>query len=226
MYCEKCGCEIVDDAKFCPNCGFGVKNNRHKNIYLALILTFFITGLGSVYAGNWKKGLILFILRVAFILMGSFISIFYIFTIIVWAYAFYEAYKDVKIANGISNPKLITEFKNLNQNKKIITLLIIAIILIIAISGSIGFLFVNTSDYSNSYYTSDDSSGSSYYSGVDSSSGSSHYSGVDSSSGSSHYSGVDNSPYTIAKNDPDWYYDHYEYGDYPDIDDYLESEGY
>lgn len=37
---------------------------------------------------------------------------------------------------------------------------------------------------------------------------------------------VDDSPETIAKNDPDWYYDHYEYGDYPEIDDYLESQGY
>ena len=43
---------------------------------------------------------------------------------------------------------------------------------------------------------------------------------------SSHYRGVDTSPDTLAKNDPDWYYDHYEYGDNPDIDDYLESEGY
>ena len=47
-----------------------------------------------------------------------------------------------------------------------------------------------------------------------------------SSSGSSHYGGVDTSPNTIARNDPDWYYDHYEYGDNPDIDDYLESEGF
>ena len=42
---------------------------------------------------------------------------------------------------------------------------------------------------------------------------------------SSHY-GVDTSPSTIARNDPDWYYDHYEYGDNPKIDDYLESQGY
>ncbi|MGV8133071.1 MAG: zinc ribbon domain-containing protein, partial [Methanobrevibacter sp.] len=42
----------------------------------------------------------------------------------------------------------------------------------------------------------------------------------------SHYKGVDTSPDTIAKNDPDSYYDYYEYGDDPDIDDYLESEGY
>ena len=40
------------------------------------------------------------------------------------------------------------------------------------------------------------------------------------------YEGVDDSPYTIAKNDPDWYYDHYDYGDYDEIDEYLESQGY
>ena len=37
---------------------------------------------------------------------------------------------------------------------------------------------------------------------------------------------IDESPYALAKNDPDWYYDHYEYEDNYDIDDYLESEGY
>lgn len=37
---------------------------------------------------------------------------------------------------------------------------------------------------------------------------------------------VDNSPSTIARNDPDWYYDHYDYGDNYAIDDYLESQGY
>jgi hypothetical protein len=44
-----------------------------------------------------------------------------------------------------------------------------------------------------------------------------------SSSGRYH---VDNSPSTIARNDPDWYYDHYDYGDNYAIDDYLESQGY
>lgn len=41
-----------------------------------------------------------------------------------------------------------------------------------------------------------------------------------------HFPGVDDSPYTLAKNDPDWYYDHYDYGDYDEIDEYLESQGY
>ena len=47
-----------------------------------------------------------------------------------------------------------------------------------------------------------------------------------STSSSSRYGGVDNSPHSIARNDPDWYYDHYDYGDYDDIDEYLESQGY
>lgn len=46
-----------------------------------------------------------------------------------------------------------------------------------------------------------------------------------SSTSSSRYH-VDTSPSTIARNDPDWYYDHYEYGDNYAIDNYLESQGY
>ncbi len=47
-----------------------------------------------------------------------------------------------------------------------------------------------------------------------------------SSSGGSHYGGVDTSPYHLAKNDPGAYYDHYEYGENYEIDDYLESQGF
>ena len=47
-----------------------------------------------------------------------------------------------------------------------------------------------------------------------------------SGSGHSHYGGVDDSPYTIAERDPDWYYDHYDYGDNDYIDEYLVSDGY
>jgi hypothetical protein len=43
---------------------------------------------------------------------------------------------------------------------------------------------------------------------------------------SSHYHTVINDPYSLSRNDPAYYYDHYEYGDDYDIDDYLESEGY
>ena len=46
------------------------------------------------------------------------------------------------------------------------------------------------------------------------------------SGGYGHYGGVDTSPRAIASTSPDWFYDSYDYGDYDDIDEYLESEGY
>ncbi len=46
------------------------------------------------------------------------------------------------------------------------------------------------------------------------------------SGGSSHYYTVVPDRYTLSRTDPGAYYDHYEYGDNYEIDDYLESEGY
>lgn len=209
MYCETCGAELPDDAGFCSSCGKKIEK-KHKNIYIALVLTFILTGLGSIYAGNAKKGLVLLIVRLALGIIGVFISAFFALSIIVWAYAFYEAYRDVQTANGRRNPKLVDDFKGWDRNRQIITILIVFIILIFTVSGCYNALTLDT-------YSSDDS-GDSYY--VGSSGGSS------SSYSSSHYGGVDDSPSTIAKNDPDWYYDHYEYGDNDEIDEYLESQGY
>ena len=209
MFCDKCGHELADDAAFCANCGNQVKSKKKKNIYIALILTFFITGLGSIYAGNKVKGLTLLIIRLALAIIGLFISIFFVFSLLVWTYSFYETYRDVQIANGHGNPKLINDFKGWNRNNQIIAILIICIILILTVSGCINLLTVDSyspADSGTHYHTSD--------------------SGSISSGGSSHYGGVDTSPNTIARNDPDWYYDHYEYGDNQDIDDYLESQGY
>lgn len=53
------------------------------------------------------------------------------------------------------------------------------------------------------------------------------YSPSNSYSGSSgSYHTVVPDRYTLSRNDPGAYYDHYEYGDNYEIDDYLESEGY
>lgn len=211
MFCDKCGTELADDATFCSNCGNQIRAKNRKNIYLALILTFLITGLGSAYAGNIKKGLMLFVIRLFFVIIGVvFANIFMIFSVIVWAYAFYEAYKDVQIANGRADPKLMDDLMGGDQNTKIISIIIIGIILVFVVSGCISVLAPG-----NSY---SDDSGTHYYVSDSGSAGS--------SSSSSHYGGVDDSPKTIAKNDPDWYYDHYDYGDNDEIDEYLESQGY
>lgn len=210
MFCDKCGTQLADNAAFCFNCGNQIKIKKNKNIYIALILTFIFTGLGSIYAGNTKKGLILLITRISLSALMIFSSIFFVFSMIIWAYAFYEAYRDVQIANGHQNPKLLNDFKTWDKNNQIIALLIIGIILIVAVGGCVNILTMKSYSHSDSathYHSSSSGSGSS-------------------SSSSSHYGGVDTSPNTIARNDPDWYYDHYEYGDNPQIDDYLESQGY
>ncbi len=210
MYCDNCGSELVDGAAFCSSCGKKVRSKPRKNIYVALVLTFLLTGLGTIYAGNTVKGLKLLAFRIIFACLGVFLNVFFIFSFIIWAYAFYEVYKDVQIANGRKNPSFINDFGSWNEKNQRIAILIIAVILIFMVIGCI------TSQSSNNYSSSD--SASHYYSsGSGSSSHSTH---------SSHYRGVDDSPHTIARNDPDWYYDHYEYGDNPDIDDYLESQGF
>lgn len=210
MYCDNCGSEIPDNSSFCSNCGNNLKV-KNKNMFIALVLTFFITGLGSIYAGNTKKGLILLVLRIVSAALSFFSGIFVVFSFIVWAYAFYEVYKDVQIANGHQNPKFIADFKSWDKNKKTVAVLIIIIILVVLIANCYSLFVFNkrsSGGYSNTHY----------YKGGSGSGGSSQH--------SSHYGGVDDSPHTIAKNDPDWYYDHYEYGDNDDIDEYLESQGY
>lgn len=203
MFCDNCGCNLADNATFCSKCGKKIKN---KNIYISLILTFILTGLGSIYAGNTKKGLALLILRVLFAVLAIFSNIFGILSVLVWIYGFYEVYNDVQIANRNSSPNLINDFKNKNRHSKIIAILIICVILILTINTFT--IFSSTDSYSPG-----DSDNSSYES-------------YSYESPSSHYKGVDTSPDTLAKNNPGSYYDYYEYGDNPDVDDYLESEGY
>lgn len=63
-------------------------------------------------------------------------------------------------------------------------------------------------------------------SGFDLTYSSTSYAGGSHSSGSGGYHTVVPDRYTLSRTDPGSYYDHYEYGDNYDIDDYLESQGY
>jgi len=65
------------------------------NPILALIISFFLPGIGTVYAGNVMKGIIIFIVALilgalATILLLGIIA--YILYIIVWLYGMYDAY--------------------------------------------------------------------------------------------------------------------------------------
>lgn len=213
MFCGNCGCELEDNARFCPKCGNkveSVRQSKNKNIYIAMVLSFVFTGLGVIYAGNTNKGLMLAVTRILFPILGYFHPIFTLLALIFWIYGFYETYKEVKIANG-ETPDLMKDYKSLDTNKRNIVIAFIVVVFIIGVFLSVSSFVAD----SHSSYSSYQSPSSSY-----------SHSGSGGSSYSSHYYGVDDSPSSIARSDPDWYYDHYEYGDDYDIDDYLESEGY
>ena len=67
MFCDQCGFENPDDATFCGSCGkkFNVKKSQSvqkpKRMVFGLIISFILIGLGIAYAGNVKKGVILFV---------------------------------------------------------------------------------------------------------------------------------------------------------------------
>lgn len=69
------------------------------NKYLAIIMSFFIPGLGQAYAGDIKKGIAYFLVAfVALTIIGTFFvdsvlnSFYYIIDILISIYAAYDAY--------------------------------------------------------------------------------------------------------------------------------------
>ena len=72
-----------------------------KNMAIAIIISFLLTGLGIAYAGDVKKGLIYFAIAIVLNILGMWVSfIFSILSIILWIYALYQTYLEVKAVNG------------------------------------------------------------------------------------------------------------------------------
>lgn len=123
-FCSNCGFEMPKATKFCPECGKATamapeKVNSvptvvrtDKSSGLAAILSFLIIGLGQVYLGLTKKGIILFVLAIiSGILMGVLIG--WITWLLVWVYAIYDAYNSCeKMKNGIEVEDTL-DFNNL-----------------------------------------------------------------------------------------------------------------
>ncbi|WP_407381051.1 zinc-ribbon domain-containing protein [Methanobrevibacter sp.] len=120
-FCRNCGFEMPKETKFCPECGSptsGVPQVRNANVanahspILAAILSFFIIGLGQLYIGLTKKGIILFVAAiVSGILM--LIVIGWILWLLIWGYAIYDAYNSAeKMNNGIAVEDTL-DFNNL-----------------------------------------------------------------------------------------------------------------
>ena len=72
-----------------------------KNMAIAIILSILLTGIGIAYAGDVKKGLIYFAIAIVLNILGMWVSfIFSILSIILWVYALYQTYLEVKAVNG------------------------------------------------------------------------------------------------------------------------------
>ena len=72
-----------------------------KSMAIALIISFFLTGLGIAYAGDVKKGLIFFVIGIILNVLSMWVSMFIaIIALIFWIYALYATYQEVKAVNG------------------------------------------------------------------------------------------------------------------------------
>lgn len=123
QFCSNCGFEMPRGSKFCPECGAstsraanaGTTNqvrNTNKSSGLAAILSFLIIGLGQIYLGLTKKGILLFIGAViSGILM--FVLIGWITWFIIWIYSIYDAYNSAEKMNQGLAVEDTLDFNNL-----------------------------------------------------------------------------------------------------------------
>ena len=104
-FCSNCGEKIDIDAEICPKCGVRVKAPTvaptvgEKNPVLAAILSFLIVGLGQIYNGEIRKGIILIIAYVISIVLCT-ILIGIPLLVILWIYGIYDAYTTANKINA------------------------------------------------------------------------------------------------------------------------------
>lgn len=113
MLCTKCGRQRPENptAVFCSSCGvsFGQGNGQssssqeiiielEKSAALAGILSFLCCGLGQIYNGQLRKGILLAIAYVfSYLLMFVFIG--FVTTPILWAWGIIDAYRTAERLN-------------------------------------------------------------------------------------------------------------------------------
>lgn len=101
-FCANCGNEINEKAEICPKCGVRVKQvpvyREMKSSGIAVILSFFIPGLGQIYNGQIGKG-ILFIIIGFILALSMIVLIGFLLYPIFWIYNMYDAYKTAERIN-------------------------------------------------------------------------------------------------------------------------------
>jgi TM2 domain-containing membrane protein YozV len=101
-FCSNCGAEIDEKAEICPKCGVRAKQvlaqKEMKSSGIAVILSFFIPGLGQIYNGEIGKG-VLFIIVGFLLALSMIVLIGFILYPIFWIYNMYDAYKTAERIN-------------------------------------------------------------------------------------------------------------------------------
>ncbi len=118
-FCDKCGAQLkTENARFCDKCGAKVKfagntqsnanasniplNVEEKSMAVALLISFFLSGLGMAYAGNVAKGVGYFALSILIIFLAGLIFygwIPFVINITVWAVGLALTYQEVNECN-------------------------------------------------------------------------------------------------------------------------------
>ena len=157
-YCTNCGNAIEETVAYCPHCGkaTGTKNESFtdklkreanefvttKDPFVAAILSFFFPGLGQLYNGEFKKGLMIQIGCIVSWFFCSLIPFFILVPIGILFAGIYDAYTEAdKIKKG-ENPN-----KNVTLKELLIFLLwpfvmigiLIVIVMILIILAAIVF---------------------------------------------------------------------------------------
>ena len=99
-FCSNCGEQIDARAEICPHCGVRVAMpTSTKNPTIAVILSFFVVGLGQVYNGKYTKAIIMFVLAVVSAMLWS-IGIGVITSLIIWIWSMSDAWNVAKGTGG------------------------------------------------------------------------------------------------------------------------------
>lgn len=129
IFCTNCGKELAEGTEFCNECGTPINgavpakttptNNKtnevkvaDKNPVLAAVLSFFIVGLGQLYLGLNKKGIILFVAALVSLVL-TVILIGEILFLIIWIYAIYDGYNSAGKLNRGESVEDTIDFNNL-----------------------------------------------------------------------------------------------------------------
>ena len=113
-FCENCGAQVSENTEFCENCGEKTGSSgpalgspptegpvtqpvqpaetaidlKKKNPFLALVLSLLISGVGQMYNGQVKKGLVLLVGLIIFYVA------FWPIMIIIWLFGMYRCVYD------------------------------------------------------------------------------------------------------------------------------------